>query len=338
MSKKILLADDSITIQKVISITFASEDYDLIIVGDGDTAVAKIKETKPDIVIADIAMPGKNGYEVCELIKKEPGLRHIPVLLLSGTFEPLNEKEAQRVKADDHVVKPFESQELIEKVKNLLAKPPAMAPVEVEAGKTVIIQAKAPMPIDIWEVGDFMGVEETEAPAKGAAASAEKEIWEVDFFEEPAKVISVKPEEKPKIEDEFIELDLKEEELQPVEEVKPVPPSALKPKEAIGFEAAPEIKPQPPVKPSVPPMIPTPPAAPKAVSTVPERIEAKIKEAVKEEAVELSGVPKEQLEEVVKKISREVIEDIVWEIIPDLAEEIIREELRKVREAIGKLK
>ena len=69
MSKKILLADDSITIQKVISITFANEDYDLIIVGDGDTAVAKIKEIKPDLVIADIAMPGKTGYEVCEIIK-----------------------------------------------------------------------------------------------------------------------------------------------------------------------------------------------------------------------------------------------------------------------------
>jgi len=182
MSKKILLADDSITIQKVISITFANEDYDLIIVGDGDTAVAKTKEVKPDLVIADIAMPGKTGYEVCEIIKKEPTLKHIPVLLLSGTFEPLNEKEATRIKADDHIVKPFESQELIEKVKNLLARPSAI-PVEATIEEPEIKEVKAPLPTDIWEIGDFMKAEETEAPAK----SAEKDIWGADFFEEPGK-------------------------------------------------------------------------------------------------------------------------------------------------------
>jgi len=157
MPKKILLADDSITIQKVISITFASEDYDLIIVGDGDAAVAKIKEVKPDLIVADVAI---------EIIKQDPGLRHIPVILLSGTFEPLNDKEARRVKADDHIVKPFESQELIEKVKNLLAKPPAPA-VPAEPEKPLAVhEKKAPLPADIWEVGDFMGTEESDAAAK----------------------------------------------------------------------------------------------------------------------------------------------------------------------------
>lgn len=321
MPKKILLADDSITIQKVISITFASEDYDLIIVGDGDTAVAKIKEVKPDLVIADIAMPGKTGYEVCDMIKKDPGLRHIPVLLLSGTFEPLNEKEAQSVKSDDHVVKPFESQELIEKVKNLLARPPAPPRVEVEVEKPITIETKAPMPADIWEVGDFMGVEEGEAPAKGAAASpsAEKEIWGVDFFEEPKKEEAMKP---PKVEEEFIELELKEDEM----EAEPLKP-------------APEIKrhaPQPPPVPKAPP-IPAPPP-PRPVTPAVEKVEAKIKEAAITAAPELEAMPREKLEEVIRKVSREVIEEIAWEIIPDMAEEMIREEIRKIKEAIGKVK
>ncbi len=331
MSKKILLADDSITIQKVISITFASEDYDLIIVGDGDTAVAKIKEVKPDLVIADVAMPGKNGYEVCELIKKEPGLRHIPVLLLSGTFEPLNEKEAQRVKADDHIVKPFESQELIEKVKNLLAMPPAAAPVEAEAEKTITMEAKAPLPTDIWEVGDFMGTEEAEAPAKGAAAP---EIWGVDFFDEPVKEVP----QKPKVEEEFIELELNEEELQPAEAAKPAPPPP--PKLVETFKAAPEIKlraPQPPPVPKAPP-IPTPPPVQEVVSRIPEKVEAKIKETAKEEMSELGAVPKDKLEEVIRKVSREVIEEIAWEVIPDMAEEMIKEEIRKIKEAIARTK
>lgn len=327
MSKKILLADDSITIQKVISITFASEDYDLIIVGDGDTAIAKIKETKPDIVIADIAMPGKNGYEVCDFVKKDPGFRHIPVLLLSGTFEPLNEKEARRVKSDDHVVKPFESQELIEKVKNLLAKPPAPAHIETEAEKTVTIETKAPMPSDIWEVGDFMGVEEAGAPAKAATAppTAEKEIWGVDFFEEPAK--GEPP--KPKVEEEFIELELKEDEFQPAEATKPAPHKPAEP-----FKAAPEIKPPAPQ----PPPIPAPLAAPKPVTPIVEKVEAKIKEAVVSGMPELGAIPMEKLEEVVRKVSRDVIEEIAWEIIPDMAEELIKEEIRKVKEAIAKVK
>jgi CheY-like chemotaxis protein len=82
MSKKILLADDSVTIQKVISITFASEDYELIIVGDGDAAIKKAKDSTPDLVLADVAMPGKNGYEVSEALKNDPATAAIPVMLL----------------------------------------------------------------------------------------------------------------------------------------------------------------------------------------------------------------------------------------------------------------
>jgi CheY-like chemotaxis protein len=331
MSKKILLADDSITIQKVISITFASEDYELIIVGDGEAAAAKVKEVKPDLVIADVAMPGKNGYEVCELIKKEQGLRHIPVLLLSGTFEPLNEKEAARVKADDHIVKPFESQELIEKVKNLLTMTPSAVSVEAEVEKTVTMEAKSPIPADIWEVGDFMGVEEEESPAKGSAASVEKEIWGVDFFEEPAKEVP----QKPKVEEEFIELELNEEELQPVEASKPVPPPAPKPMET--FKAVPESKPQAPPPVSKAPSAPIPPPVQEVVNKIPEKIEEKIKAVSVEEMPELGAVPKERLEEVIRKVSREVIEEIAWEVIPDMAEEMIKEEIRKVKEAISKV-
>ena len=325
MPKKILLADDSITIQKVISITFASEDYDLIIVGDGDAAVAKIKEVKPDLIVADVAMPGKTGYEVCEIIKQDPGLRHIPVILLSGTFEPLNDKEARRVKADDHIVKPFESQELIEKVKNLLAKPPAPA-VPAEPEKPLAApEKKAPLPADIWEVGDFMGTEESDAAAK-----AGKDIWAVDFGEEPPKAAP----KKPKAEEEFIELELKEEELQPIEEAKPVPPPPPSPKAPpvppatrVGeewFEMAPSVTP--------------PPAAPQPVIPVAEKVEAKVKEAFAGEVAELAAISKDKLEEVIRKISREVIEEIAWEVIPDLAEELIKEEVMKIREAIAKTK
>ena len=124
MSKKLLLADDSVTIQKVIEITFANEDYDLTIVGNGDEAFEQAKLNSPDLILADIIMPGKNGYELCSEIKQTPELAQTPVLLLAGSFEPFDEEKARKVGADSWIAKPFESYALIEKVKNLLENPP----------------------------------------------------------------------------------------------------------------------------------------------------------------------------------------------------------------------
>ena len=99
MAKTLLLADDSVTIQKVVNISFASEDVTLVTVDNGDDAVERAKETRPDLVLADVVMPGKSGYEVCEAIKADPDLCHIPVLLLTGTFEAFDEEHANRVGA-----------------------------------------------------------------------------------------------------------------------------------------------------------------------------------------------------------------------------------------------
>ena len=85
MSKTLLLADDSVTIQKVVGISFASEDVTLVTVDNGDDAITRARETQPDVILADVVMPGRNGYEVCEAIKSDPALRHVPVLLLTGT-------------------------------------------------------------------------------------------------------------------------------------------------------------------------------------------------------------------------------------------------------------
>jgi CheY-like chemotaxis protein len=121
MPRTLLLADDSVTIQKVVGISFASEDVALITVDNGDDAIARAREVRPDIVLADVVMPGKSGYEVCEAIKADPGLQHIPVLLLTGTFEAFDEERAQRAGASGHVSKPFEAQTLVDEVNRLLA-------------------------------------------------------------------------------------------------------------------------------------------------------------------------------------------------------------------------
>jgi CheY-like chemotaxis protein len=127
MSKKLLLADDSITIQKVIGITFANEDYELSVVDNGDAAFELARKLCPDLILADVFMPGKNGYELCAAIKKDPILCNTPLLLLTGTFEPFDENKAKAAGANSWIAKPFESQALIDRVEELLAR--ASAPV-----------------------------------------------------------------------------------------------------------------------------------------------------------------------------------------------------------------
>jgi CheY-like chemotaxis protein len=119
--RKLLLADDSVTIQKVIDLTFSDEGIEVTTVSNGELALSKLEEIQPDIVLADIFMPGRNGYEVCEHIKRDARYRHIPVLLLVGSFEPFDEAEARRVGADDYLTKPFQSiRQLVSKVASLL--------------------------------------------------------------------------------------------------------------------------------------------------------------------------------------------------------------------------
>ena len=121
MASKILLADDSITIQKVVNLTFADEGIEVVAVSNGDIAERRLAEVSPDLVLADIFMPGKNGYELCEAIKENPQFCNVPVVLLVGAFEPFDQTEARRVKADAHLTKPFESRTLVETVRRLIS-------------------------------------------------------------------------------------------------------------------------------------------------------------------------------------------------------------------------
>ncbi|PYQ55920.1 MAG: hypothetical protein DMF53_27070 [Acidobacteria bacterium] len=155
MKRRILLADDSVTIQKVIELTFMDEDYEVRAVSNGDDAVKLLPEMKPEFVIADVHMPGANGYEVCRRSKE---LRaDVPVLLLVGTFEPFDEAQARAAGADSHLKKPFDSQELLQRVEELLAAKPAAAPAAA-AGPTPTGVADwaaqappAPVPLADWK-------------------------------------------------------------------------------------------------------------------------------------------------------------------------------------------
>lgn len=200
MSKKILLADDSITIQKVIGITFANEDYELTVVDNGADAVAKAGEISPDLVLADVIMPEKDGYEVCKEIKAIPALAGVPVILLTGTFESFDEAKSQEVGADDFITKPFESQTLIDKVKEQLAKvsaspasatapvaAPTPPPLATEAAAPAIETASvaaAPAAADdiVFDLGEDEVVAAPAAEIPVAAEPPEEDMWAEDDF------------------------------------------------------------------------------------------------------------------------------------------------------------
>jgi CheY-like chemotaxis protein len=118
---KILVADDNSNVHKTVALALADLGVEVFSVNNGDAAVRKLADVSPDLVLADIFMPVRNGYEVCEYIKKDSRFSHVPVVLLVGAFDPLDEREAQRVGADGILKKPFVPPDpLIMMVKTLL--------------------------------------------------------------------------------------------------------------------------------------------------------------------------------------------------------------------------
>ena len=119
MSRTILLADDSLTIQKVVELTFADTDYEVVGVSSGDELLERLPEVKPDLVICDVIMPGRDGYDVCQEIKSSSDFLHLPVILLTGTFEPFDRDRALAAGCSEIITKPFEARKLVDAVERL---------------------------------------------------------------------------------------------------------------------------------------------------------------------------------------------------------------------------
>jgi CheY-like chemotaxis protein len=190
---KILVADDNSNIQKMVGLALKDHGIDVVAVGNGEAAVRKISDVRPDLVLADVFMPVRNGYEVCKYVKDDTALSHIPVILLVGAFDPLDEQEAQRVGADGVLKKPFVPPDpLISMVKSALvragvahagfapAKPVAEAAAEVPEAppaprRSVPTLTTAPAPTlpDFDSTESF--VEEVPARPVGLTIDSEKQ-------------------------------------------------------------------------------------------------------------------------------------------------------------------
>jgi CheY-like chemotaxis protein len=144
--------DDSATMREVIKIAFRRENINVVACHDAATALAEIEIAKPDIVITDVIMPDKDGYDVCQHIKSHPDLAKTPVILMSGVVNRAVAERAFAVKADELLRKPFQPQDLITRVKNLLKPNGAPAPTPAAAANAAVAlssifsAAAAPMP------------------------------------------------------------------------------------------------------------------------------------------------------------------------------------------------
>ncbi len=361
MPKKLLIADDSITIQKVMTITFPSNEYELVIVGNGEEAIKKFPEVKPDLVIADIGMPGKNGYEVCEAIKRSPETKDVPVLLLAGAFEPFDSNKAKSVGADDYIVKPFETQALINKVNELLAKRAQRVEVAEKPAEAEIAEIEESLDMELSEVVEAEAVGEAEVVEEGAVATAEESAVEAgEIVEEEPPSVSAKPAEKEDLAPEDLwsmegfegveerrEPSKVEEAVEVSEEVVEAEEGVLPLAEEIGAEPSPEEE-----------AIPLEEGVSLQEEGISEPVEA---EAVPEEAISVEETIQEAIEvaepvgpaieqaevkeaiskdEILKEIQRQVSE-LLCRLLPRLVEKITEEVIGSiakgfVKEAIEK--
>lgn len=144
MAKQILLVEDSVTMQKVIQIAFAKEDYQIVAVSSADEAMSRLKEARPDVILIDAGLTGKNGYDLSAAMRAEPNGKELPILLLTSNFNPYDEARGQRSLVSANLVKPFDTQSVIDRV-NALVKGGAVQPTQAAAAKPAP-QVQAPTP------------------------------------------------------------------------------------------------------------------------------------------------------------------------------------------------
>lgn len=347
MSHKLLLADDSVTIQRVIELTFAGEDVQVLTAGDGEQAIARVEADRPDIVLADIGMPRRSGYDVAAFIKERPELAHIPVLLLTGAFEPVDEARAQAVRCDGVLVKPFEPQHVIARVRELLRDaaarvraagvsraPDAPRPVESFAARPEPAPAADPPPRTASDDGLDDYFDRLDAAfANMAGPPAEAPPRPAHQPEEFARG------EGPVLESDLDRLDTPSAAPPDRPASTPVPPPAP-------FVEPP--RPAEPARPAEPPRaaVPMPPAEPEAPSGI--TIAGAFSALLAAEQGDAPPLPVRFAfappapaitDEILEEITRRVVErlapgavrDVVSDVVKEMSEKLIREEIARLR-------
>ncbi len=157
MAKRIVIADDSATIQRAFAMTFGAEDVTLVAARSADEGLALTRQLQPELVIADGMMPGRSGYDLCAQIKADPSLSATAVYVLASAQQPYDDSRGRQCGADGHLLKPFDTAAIIEKVHEALAKGPTevarpasvSAPPSDDFGPPVPSDARSPIPLGL---------------------------------------------------------------------------------------------------------------------------------------------------------------------------------------------
>jgi CheY-like chemotaxis protein len=287
----ILLADDSPTIQRLVTQTFVGADFEVVSVSNGDAAVRKFEEVHPDVVLADIYMPGKNGYEVCDYVRRHPDLEKTPVVLLAGAFDAFDEAKARQIGASSHITKPFEPHALVDLVVSLIS------------GKGQAEQAAS-----LASVSPSTEIPMPNAPEPVAALSAPEELVPA------AESIPDPPESIP--------------DPAPAPMPEPAPAPALELAPALRLESAPAPAPAISIAAAAVPT-PAPRVTPSSADSgdvlgLQELFKpASSAGPVSDEEIERIA------ERVIQKLSTQVIESVAWDVVPEITTKILKDELKR---------
>jgi CheY-like chemotaxis protein len=292
----LLAVDDSVTMRKVLEITFSSPDFRVVTATGPDDAVAKVRSDKPAVVITDTTLDPRNGYDLCKQIKQiAPGT---PVVILSSKQNPYDAARGAAAQADDHMDKPFDTQQMIDKIKKLLdgrpvaaaAAPAAAAPAPAARPAT---PAPAPAPAPVYAAAAQPRPVATGGPAPSTAATSRAKTLIGQYspsMNAPAPAPAVH------------------------QAVTAPPPGAAAAKGGESLSPTPAT--------GVPLQSRAPAAAPAAAAAahVNGQMAGKLQEL---------GLSQAQVDAVMA-LSREVVERVVWEVVPVLAETIIKEEISRL--------
>ena len=363
MPVKILLADKSITIQKVVEMLFSGRDYEVACVSDGDTALNEAARVVPDVVLADVDLPRVDGYSLAARLKQTPELARTPVILMMSRDDTYDAAKGKQAGILDHIAKPFESQELIGKVKKALAAAPprlaepapaAPAPPRPAAFPPPAKPAAGPKqaaPSDIFEIIQEAPTHEelsrmTASPAEEESVyEVEPEVEEVEESPAPESATAL-PIGAKAVEEMREGLGLTEPAEEPQPEIvsfedfdlametspKTAPPSAPKP--VAPAPAAPQ-QPKPEGAPAQPPTVPEP----ELRKIVEETVARMAKQAFEkipapQTAVLPEGELRSMAEKTLSKMAADVFKDMPPPPIPKISDDTVR---RGLEEAVSKI-
>ena len=309
MSRTLLLADGSVTIQRVVELTFAHEDIRVTAVSDGRKAIQMLETDLPDVVLADVDLPEVDGYALAAHMRRVPRLKNVPVLLLAGAFEPVDQQKAREVGSDGVIIKPFEPQVVVNRVKELIDQR------DRASSQARSKDAKAEEP------AEQPGPKAVPAPPEPARPAAKPEPFPRPAPAEPAP----SPLADLPIAPEPLELPSR-----PIWDIRGSVAQGPAPLPPLQMPAVPaQVAPAPPPPLAAPPL-PVAPPPPKV--TLANAFTALL---AAEQSMPAGPPPvamsEASIEDAVRRVLVRMTDDLVRRIVVDTAERLIREEIERIK-------